>query len=397
MLHRFTFPAAVVCLTLLTTGVLAQQEESGSETASAAIEQRIENWLRRQDQDDDGRISEDEATGLMKANFARIDANQDGVLDGDELRGLSERLQRSTRPQANTQRQGQQTMSTRQLLSRAPEGVVIEPDIAYRDGDSNAWRLDLVRPENAGDSPRPGLVFVHGGGWRSGDKRAGTFLNGALEYAQLGYVCITVNYRLIDEAPFPACIEDVKNAVRWFRAHADQYSVDPERIGGYGNSAGAHLVCMLGLAGPDAGLEGDGPYQEQSSLLQAVCASATPTCFLIRPETLERRGRSGQLFGGSSETLEERARQASPITYAAATAPPMLLFHGTADRTVDVAHSDRFTQALKEAGADDVTYLRIEDAGHGVFNQHGQTTKPAMREFFDRTIGTGSLTRADEP
>ena len=391
MLHRLTLAAAVVSLALLTTGVSAQQDETDSETNTAAVERRIENWLRRQDKDNDGQISVDEATGLMKTNFARNDSNEDGILDDDELRDLSERLQRNSQQPTNEQRRRQQTLSTRQLLARAPEGVVIEPDIAYREGDSDAWRLDLIRPESDSDEPRPGLVFVHGGGWRNGDKRTGTFLSGALEYAQLGYVCITVNYRLLDEAPFPACIEDVKNAVRWFRAHADQYNVASERIGGYGNSAGAHLVCMLGLAGPDAGLEGDGPYQEQSSLLQAVCASATPTEFLIRSETPERRRRASQTFAGPIETLEERARQASPITYAAATAPPMLLFHGTADGTVDVAHSDRFTQALEEARADDVTYIRIDDAGHGVFNQHADTTKPAMREFFDRTIGPGSI------
>lgn len=142
-----------------------------------------------------------------------------------------------------------------------PPGVRLIANLSYRDGNP-AWRLDLAVPEPPAKAPRPAIVFVHGGGWRSGDKRRGYFLQGALDYARKGYVCITVNYRLTGEAPFPACIEDVKCAVRWLRAHAGQYDVDPNRIGAYGNSAGAHLVALLGLAGPKAKLEGDGPYQE---------------------------------------------------------------------------------------------------------------------------------------
>lgn len=362
-------------------------------------EQRLNNWLTSQDADHDGRISAQEAVGLMKTNFARNDANQDGFLDRDELSRLSERLGRGRgRGPANANRRprgtGQSAMTTERLLSQAPEGVTIQADIAYRPGDSKAWRLDLVMPSEPGDEPRPGLVFVHGGGWRNGDKRAGVFLQGALEWAQRGYVCITVNYRLVDEAPFPACVEDVKCAVRWFRAHAEQFHLDPHRIGGYGNSAGAHLVAMLGLVGPDAGLEGDGPWQDQSSLLQAVCASAPPTDFLLWSEGLSRFGAKGSLLFGPRETLRERAQKASPISYVAAHAPPFLLVHGTADRTVDVAHSDRFVEALKKAGAKDVTYLRVEGAGHGVFTQHSDVTHPAMQDFFQRTLGAKS---SDEP
>ena len=110
-------------------------------------------------------------------------------------------------------------------------------------GDSKAWRLDLARPTAKSAEPRPAIVFIHGGGWRGGDKRRGTFLNGALDYAAKGYVCVTLNYRLLAEAPFPACIEDCKCAVRWLRANAQKYNIDPDRIGGYGNSAGCTSRC----------------------------------------------------------------------------------------------------------------------------------------------------------
>jgi len=345
----------------------------------------VNNWLRTQDPDKDGRISRDEAKGLMKRFFQRNDIDKDGFLGRDELQALAQRLgrNRGNRTAANSAPRQELAMSTEALLKRASDDLIIEPDIAYRSGGSKAWRLDLVRPKTTANSPRPGIVFVHGGGWRSGDKRRGIFLDGAIDYARKGYVCITVNYRLTGEAPFPACIEDVKCAVRWFRAHAGKYNLDPNRIGGYGNSAGAHLVSILGLVKADAGLEGDGPYQDQSSLLQAVCASATPTDFSL----LTRRREGDSRFENDNYKNVDLGRLCSPVHHVRKGAPPFLLIHGTADRTVDVRHSDTFVAALKKAGADDVTYIRIDGAGHGVFGQHPKRTGPAMEAFFERTLG----------
>lgn len=235
--------------------------------------QNLKDRLSQLDKNKDGKISRDEARNRIRNYFDRIDTGKDGFIDLQELKRAASQLNR----QKNRPVNNQQAMSTERLLKLAPEGVIVEPDLAYRKGESQSWRLDLVRPDQDGDAPRPAIVFIHGGGWRSGDKRRGYFINGAMEYAQRGYVCISVNYRLTGEAPFPACIEDVKCAVRWLRANARKYNIDPRRVGGYGNSAGAHLVAMLGLTGPDAGLEGDGPYRDQSSSLQAVCCSAAPT------------------------------------------------------------------------------------------------------------------------
>lgn len=353
-----------------------------SASAQDAADQ-IKRWLQM-DKDGDLKLTKDESTGLMKRFFDQNDANKDGFLDHKELEALQQRLSRNRgRQQPNNNRNRQQATSTEQLLKTAPDDVIIEPDIAYRPGDSKAWRLDLVRAKKDSETPRAGIVFVHGGGWRSGDKRTGTFLRGAIEYAQKGYVCITVNYRLTGEAPFPACIEDVKCAVRWFRANAKKYNLDSDRLGAYGNSAGAHLVSMLGLCRADAGLEGDGPHQDQSSLVQAVCASATPS----KLDLFGRSPKSSERFKGDNE--EERIkliRKSSPVNHVSNGAPPFLLIHGNADRTVDVKHGDILVEALKKAGAD-VTYLRIEGAGHGVFNQHKDRTGPAMENFFARTLG----------
>jgi acetyl esterase/lipase len=264
-----------------------------------------------------------------------------------------------------------------------PAGVELVTDIAYREGNPK-WRLDLAMPKERGDRPRPALVIIHGGGWRSGDKGGGMWRSLPLEYAAKGYVAISINYRLTDEAPFPACVEDVKCAVRWLRAHAEKYHVDRERIGAYGNSAGARLVAMLGLVGPEAGLEGDGPYQDQSSLVQAVCCAATPTDFT------DWEGRAPEakagLLAGPAESLAERARKASPISCVGPDAPPFLVVHGTADNTVPFSQGEKFVRALKAAGAKDVTFMKYEGAGHGVFNQHIDETGPAMEAFFARTL-----------
>ena len=318
----------------------------------------------------------------MLRYFDQNDANKDGFLDQGELAALTKRLAQRQRPNRSQPKPGQG-------LKDVPDDVVVEADIAYREGGSKRWKLDLVMPKAKSEKPRPGIVFVHGGGWRSGDKRSGMFMNGAVKYAEKGYVCITVNYRLVDEAPFPACVHDVKNAVRWFRANAEKYNLDPDRIGAFGNSAGAHLVSMLGLVKKDAELEGDGPYQDQSSLVQAVCASATPTDFKLFSRDYSRMARPGGLLSGPKETLMERGKAASPVSHVRKDAPPFLLFHGTRDTTVDVKHSDTFVKALKKAGAGDVTYLRIEGAGHGVYGRHRDRTYPAMEAFFARTLKKG--------
>ena len=288
---------------------------------------------------------------------------------------------------AQTQQPSQERQQRRRSETpiHIPDGVELETDISYREGNEK-WRLDLAYAEAKGTTRRPGLVIVHGGGWRGGDKGGGLWRSLPLQYAAKGYVCISVNYRLTGEAPFPACVEDVKCAVRWFRANADKYNLDPSRIGAYGNSAGAHLVAMLGLVGPDAGLEGDGPHQQQSSLVQAVCCSATPTDF----SNWGRPGRSfrgeSTLLAGPPETLADRKKQASPISYVGPEAPPFLIIHGTADRTVPFSQGERFSTALRKAGAKDVTFLEFEGAGHGVFGQHSDQTHPAMENFFARTL-----------
>lgn len=328
------------------------------------------------DSDNDGKISKEEAPDRLKQNFERVDTNSDGFVDREELNVLAERLQKGRSMREESSRPG------RRSAGPLPEGVTLTEDIAYREGNPK-WRLDLYLPE--GESPeggRPGMVFVHGGGWKNGDKKGGVWSKTPAEYAADGYIAIGVNYRLHPEVGMLDCVADVKCAVRWLRANAEKYGLDPDRIGAYGNSAGAHLVSMLGLTDGDDGLEGDGPFADQSSRVQAVCASATPADFL-------RWGSKGphdfpQLAEGEG-TVEDRAEKASPVTYVGEGAPPFLLVHAKDDRTVPYKQGEKLAEKLKEAGAD-VTFMSYEDGGHGVFIAKGAETNPAMAEFFDRIL-----------
>jgi acetyl esterase/lipase len=224
-------------------------------------------------------------------------------------------------------------------------------DIAYREGDSEAWRLDLAMPAEQTEELRPALVIVHGGGWRGGSRTVDVFQKMMTDYAQKGYVTINIDYRLTGEAPFPACIEDVKCAVRWLRAHAEEYHVDPNRIGAYGHSAGAHLALMLAMASKSAGLEGDGGWEEYSSIVNAVAAGSPPT----------ELGRDVPM--AKSEWW--------PIGYIAANHPPMLLIQGGADPIVRPELTEDFVEKMvekmKAAGAKvEFEYLKIDGAGHSV-------------------------------
>jgi acetyl esterase/lipase len=258
-------------------------------------------------------------------------------------------------------------------------------DIPYRPGN-DSWRLDLAMPADKASSPRPGLVMIHGGGWKTGDKQDSKWRDLLVEFAQQGFVTVSMNHRLSAEAVYPACLDDASCAVRWLRANSETYNVDPARIGGIGESSGGQLIAMLTLTEPV--VEPSAPYQDQSSVLQSACLLATPTDFVnwTQPGEFCTRDAVAQLFTGSIETRNERARLASPLYFARADAPPLLIVHGTDDEIVPINQADRFVETLKKAGAQDVTYLRHEGVRHGIYNSLRDELLPQISQFFDRTI-----------
>jgi acetyl esterase/lipase len=277
-------------------------------------------------------------------------------------------------------------------LAAAP-GITVIHDFRYREGPSKAWQLDLAMKTHGSGEPRPAIVVIHGGGWLEGDKSSFASrqhgVPGNIEdFAALGFVAVTINYRLSGEAPFPAALEDCKCAVRWLRAHAQEYHVDPERIGAYGNSAGGHLALLLGMTGKDAGLDGDGAFLDRSSLVQAVVSDSGPIDLVYQYEHDRLRRVVRDFLGGPPEGERMHAYQkASPLYHVAPGTPSLLLIYGASDEQVPVETADQFVVALSRAGVKDVSYYRlayVDHCPHSLVRLPG--LRPVVEEFFLRTL-----------
>jgi len=252
-------------------------------------------------------------------------------------------------------------------------------------------KLDIYLPENAA-RPYPVVVWIHGGGWESGDK------NTAAPFAELllphGFAVVGVGYRLSGDAIFPAQIHDCKAAIRWIRANAATYNFDPNRIGAWGASAGGHLASLLGTTGGLVGNEGMvGGNLSFSSRVQAVVDFFGPTDFTQMskfsltnalfdhdaadsPESL--------LIGGAIQQNRDKAAKASPLTYVSSDDPPFLILHGNQDNLVPYQQSELLRDALQRARVP-VTFKIIPGAGHGF---GGPDIDRQLTEFFERQLRT---------
>jgi acetyl esterase/lipase len=252
----------------------------------------------------------------------------------------------------------------------------------------NAWlHLDLLVPEPV-TSARPAVIYIHGGGWETGQRGHAMYpwINPLL--AAHGFVTASITYRLSDTAAFPAQIHDAKAAVRWLRGNARRYNIDPDRIGAWGNSAGGHLAALLGVTAGVAELEGACGTPNESSALQAVVARAAPMNFIDEPASPHPDwGRvTGKLFAGSPDYAEHWKRMASPLLFAGPDMPPFLLVHGTADEVVPNRQAQQMAKALR-AHECNVTLQSIEGAHH---NMRAEAGTPAADDVMD-TLGRQAL------
>lgn len=246
-----------------------------------------------------------------------------------------------------------------------------EYDITYCSPGGEAQKLDLYYPSSP--PPWPAVVYVHGGGWTSGDKRA--LLPEVEALWQAGFLVASINYRLAPRHVFPAMIEDVKCAVRFLRAHAADLGLDPTRIGAIGGSAGGHLVGLLGTTDPASGFDA-GEWLEQSSRVQAVADMWGPAditwLFADKPAL------ASQVFDGFDATL------ASPITHVTPEDPPFFLVHGAQDSVVPASQSQKLYDVLRQAGVP-AELLLVENAGHGLVPTGG-TPNPSRQEVISRVV-----------
>lgn len=249
-------------------------------------------------------------------------------------------------------------------------------DIPYVENGGKRQQLDLWLPR--GVEKPPLLVWVHGGGWRNGDKFPFPLTGHLLDS---GFALASINYRYSTQEIFPAQLVDCKSAIRWLRAHADRYGYDPDRIGVWGNSAGGHLVALLGTTGKNRQFD-LGEHLDQSSDVCAVVELYGPTDFtmiLRNPGGFKNASASMKLLlGDSPDKMAQRAAMASPVTYVSKDSAPFLILHGTGDKTVDIEQSRCFHKALEDVGAKS-ELLVVPDVGH----DRAIVLAPGVREKID--------------
>ncbi|MBX3179126.1 MAG: alpha/beta hydrolase [Candidatus Hydrogenedentes bacterium] len=263
------------------------------------------------------------------------------------------------------------------------EGIAVRKDIVYGMGGDTELQLDLYTPEGLIE-PAPGLIFIHGGGWRSGKRQDYALYTS--RFARHGYVVATVSYRLREAGYFPNSVEDVKAAVRWMRANAAEINVDPDRIAAIGGSAGGHLAMMLGYTSDVPELEGSGGNPGVSSAVQAVVNIYGPVDFSVYPERDHRLVTT--YLQGRYEERTEIYELASPILHVDPSDPPTLIIHGTLDTLVPVTQSDLLAEKFQELGMA-YWYDRIDgwphamDVANPVNARVEQVAVAFLREVFE--------------
>jgi acetyl esterase/lipase len=258
--------------------------------------------------------------------------------------------------------------------------------VAFGKGGDRELRMNILRPKQKAAMPMPVVVYIFGGGWRSGNRSQG--IGPLTPLAEKGYFCASIEYRLSTEAVFPAQIEDCKCAIRFLRAKAKEYNLDPDRIAVWGSSAGGHLAALLGTSGGVKELEGTGGWPEFSSRVQAVVDWFGPTDFLrmdaagssmkhdsaTSPESL--------LIGGPIQENKEKAAKASPLTYVSKEGPAFLIMHGDQDPLVPINQSELLVNALRKAGIK-VRYEIFPGAQHGFV---GDLADNMVLQYLDETL-----------
>lgn len=267
----------------------------------------------------------------------------------------------------------------------APYAVERKNDILFASPGNVDLLLDLYLPKGVENPPL--ILFIHGGGWKNGDRR-----NCKLAWAAgHGYALASVEYRLSQEALFPAQIHDCKGALRWLRAHAEEYGYDATKVMVAGTSAGGHLAALMGTSGDVAELEGvTAGHLDQSSRVQGVIDYYGPTDFLKRSrehpaKTDEPSGSVYQLLGGPVKENPEAARLASPITHVSNDDPPLLILHGSNDKTVFPAQSEVFAEKYRATGLE--ATLQIEQGkGHG-WKEPSEAEQKSVLVFLKKHLG----------
>lgn len=286
------------------------------------------------------------------------------------------------------------------LVLTTAHGVRVEKDIEYVAGGDPSQRLDLYLPDQPPEKPLPLIVWVHGGGWRGGNKAGCP----AAAFVGRGYIAASVEYRFSNKALFPAQIQDCQAAIRWLRANAQKYGMDPSHVGAWGSSAGGHLVSLLGTAGGTKAFPPVGGNEDQSDRVQAVCDVYGPADFntVMQQATNDTTVRNIFNFNTHSDSYsaligiplgsdKAKGEAVSPVHHVSSDDPPFLILHGTKDAVVPYAQSEQFHAALK---AKNVPALlqRFPGSGHGGPAFSKPAVNKLIQTFFDKHLKGADIT-----
>lgn len=287
-----------------------------------------------------------------------------------------------------------------------PAGVTLHEDVLIGTAGTRPIYTSIAVPSTPASAPMPVMVYIHGGGWNHGDRKQA--LSSICNYVlKRGYIGVSLDYRLTPEAPFPAQIQDVKLAIRYLRAHAAQYNLDPSRIGVWGSSAGGHLASLLGTTGDlmpgtkillDTGnlvdvpdLEGTGGWPEYSDKVQAVADWYGPADFTTSFANSYSSVKA--LLGGNNAfSVPDQARLAMPGTYATQDDPPFFIRHGDADATIPYTDSVTFGNQLTNAGVEVIDLKIVPGQGHGFTGDASAQANAEAWAFMDQYVKNRTVT-----
>lgn len=352
--------------------------------SAAAQTPKPDRTFTEWDKDKNGKLSREELPEGARRNFDRADTNRDGFISPAEHSRFLKR-----------------NRGNRNSVGRKVSGNIdLKTDLPYASTDNPRQKLDLAMPKKRlSDDLLPVVAFIHGGGWRKGDKRSG--IPRVSRFVESGrFAGVSIGYRLSTEAKWPAQIHDCKAAIRWLKANADQYGIDPKRICVFGTSAGGHLVAMLGVTGGVKELEGNlGQHTDQDSRVAAVVDFFGPADFLTMndfPGKLDHNAEDSPeslLIGGAIQSHKDRARAAAPMMYVTEDDAPILIMHGTKDPLVPFDQSVKFHRALLGAEVNAIL-VPVTDGGHGF---GGHQVDERVSQFVDKYLLGKELTVSAEP
>ena len=264
-----------------------------------------------------------------------------------------------------------------------PDTVTWETGIEYSNPDEQHLQLNLARPKKV-TGPVPAILCIHGGGFRAGKRE---YYDGlCVKLAERGFVAATVTYRLAPKYQFPAAVHDTKAAVRWLRAHADTYQINPEKIGVTGGSAGGHLAQFLAVTRDVPEFEGTGGNPKQSSHVNCVVNVYGPSDFTKSyGKSVDAHEVLPLWLGGNLETARVQHIRSSPLYWVTPNAAPTLCIHGTDDKYV--AHEQAVWMVDKLQGAAvPAELLTLEGAGHGFKGVDAEKAEQALFAYFEKQL-----------